>query len=322
MDWQAFGAKIGLPTTGDMGNYYRPQIEEAMRNEQSRSAALGNQPGYQANTPGSLQGGNSMGGLMQATNQAAGRMNQAQSQPMMQNQAMPNPYMPQGFEPGMAYAGGSPNFDMTGRNLTPQQLAQGNDRFRAMQASMSPGGQSQTQNLTQNPYMNAIGNDITRRAGQQFTQQIAPSINRAAVANGGYGGSRQGIAQGLAMSQGMDNVAGQLSNLYGQQFNADRNYGLQSDALDLNVYNANMGWMNQGQQNQLNTLDRLLGWNQQYGIGNATNVQNTPLNYWQAFNQGAQGLGGMGGTGTQNLQGNPWLGALGGYQLGSSLWRG
>ena len=305
--WQEFAQKIGLPWQGDGGNYYRPQIEEAMRNEQSRSAALGNQPGYQANTPGSLQGGNSMGGLMQATNQAAGRMNQAQTWNSPAT-TTPNSYIGQ---QQATWQMGMPN----------QQPAPANSAGAMQMQNALSQANSQSGNVTQNPYLPKMADEIARRASTQFNQQVNPAINRAAVANGGYGGSRQGIAQGLAMSQGMDNVAGQLTNLYGQQFNADRNYGLQSDALDLNVYNANMGWMNQGQQNQLNTLDRLLGWNQQYGIGNATNVQNTPLNYWQQFNQGAQGLGGMGGTGTQNLQGNPWLGALGGALTGGQIWK-
>jgi hypothetical protein len=76
--------------------------------------------------------------------------------------------------------------------------------------------------------------------------------------------------------------------------------------------------MNQGQQNQLNTIDRMMGWNQQ-GINNATTIQNTPLNYYSQFANIGQGLGGMGSSQSQNLQGNPWLGALGGYQLGSRI---
>ena len=117
-----------------------------------------------------------------------------------------------------------------------------------------------------------------------------------------------------------------MGNLAFQGYNADRNFGLANDAMDLNVYNANQNWMNQGAQNQLSALNTILGWNQNYGIGNATNVQNTPLNYWQQFaNTGAQ-LGGLGGTSTQQLQGNPYLGALGGamtgYQLGKGIWGG
>ena len=286
MNWQEFAAKIGLPSTGAMGDYYRPQIEEAMWNE-ARRQSLGFGSGFD------LQGGNDMGGLVNATNQAAGRMPQSvTAQNMPANQYV----QPSG----------------------PQMQNQQYMPAAPTNAAVSPGGQG---NPTQNPYLPAMADDITRRASTQFMQQVNPAINRAAVANGGYGGSRQGIAQGLAMSQGMDNIAGQLSRLYANQFNADRNYGLANDAMDLNVYNANMGWMQQGQQNQLNTLDRLLGWNQQYGIGNSTNVQNTPLNYWQQFSQAAQGLGGMGGIGTNYLQGNPYLGALGGAMTAGNLWK-
>ena len=282
MDWQAFGAKIGLPTTGTMGDYYRPQIEEKMALEARRQQLVGNQPGYQ---PGGT-------GQVGPVAMDAGRPTQAQT---WNSPGQRNPSVP------------------------PQQQALQQPMAQPAQPTQPPAQQFTGQ--TQNPYMGQMADEITRRASTQFNQQINPAIRRAAIANGGYGGSAQGIAQGLAASQGMDNVAGQLTNLYGTQFNADRGYGLQSDALDLNIYNANQGWMNQGQQNQLNTLDKLLGWNQTYGIGNATAAQNTPLNYWQQFNQGAQGLGGMGQTGTQNLQGNPWLGALGGALTGGQIWK-
>ena len=225
-------------------------------------------------------------------------------------------YEPQATGPGAAVFGAS----QPANPYVPQQQAIPQQQ-RPMQAQAQPAQPAQPSGQTQNPYLPQMADEITRRASTQFNQQINPSINRAAVANGGYGGSRQGIAQGLAMSQGMDNIAGQLTNLYGTQFNADRNYGLQSDALDLNVYNANQNWMNQGAQNQLGALNTMLGWNQNYGIGNATGVQNTPLNYWQQFaNTGAQ-LGGLGGSQTQNLQGNPYLGALGGALTGAQLWK-
>lgn len=223
-------------------------------------------------------------------------------------------------QPATTGAAGSPQMQPPAGNMQPPAGFPSMGTYAMPTTQATPPATPQAP--TQNPYLPAMADDITRRASTQFMQQINPAINRAAVANGGYGGSRQGIAQGLAMSQGMDNIAGQLSGLYANQFNADRNYGLANDAMDLNVYNANQNWMRQGQQDQLGLADRLLGWNQQYGVGNATQVQNTPLNYWQQFsNTGAQ-LGGMGGTQSQNLQGNPYLGALGGYQLGKSLWGG
>lgn len=171
----------------------------------------------------------------------------------------------------------------------------------------------------QNPYMQQIGQDITRQVTNNLQRNILPGIGRGAVAAGGYGGSRQGIAEGLAIGETNANLSGQLANLYGNQFNTDRNYGLQSDALDLNVYNANQNWMNQGQQNQIGLIDRMLGWNQQ-GLNTATQAQNTPLNYWQQFTNGATQIGGMGGTNSQQLQGNPYLGAIGGAMTGYNLY--
>lgn len=182
------------------------------------------------------------------------------------------------------------------------------------QSAMRPG-------FSQNPYMPQMADDITRRVNEATAQQMN-NIGRGAVANGTYGSSRTGIAQGLASKGAADVLAGNLANLYGNQFNTDRNYGLQSDALDLNVHNANQNWMQQGAMNQLSALDRMLGWNQQYGIGNTTNVQNTPLNYWQQFANAGSQMGGLGGSQSQNMPGNPWLGALGGYQLGTSLFKG
>jgi hypothetical protein len=79
--------------------------------------------------------------------------------------------------------------------------------------------------------------------------------------------------------------------------------------------------MRLGQNDQLNALNTMMGWQSQ-GINAANQQQQTPMNNWQQFaNTGAQ-LGGMGSTNSQTLQGNPWLGALGGMQLGTKLFGG
>lgn len=75
MTWQEFAAKIGLPAS----EYYRPQIEEAMANEERRQKLLGNQPGFQSGYD--LQGGNSQFNLQQMTNAAAGRIDAPSPQP-------------------------------------------------------------------------------------------------------------------------------------------------------------------------------------------------------------------------------------------------
>ena len=133
------------------------------------------------------------------------------------------------------------------------------------------------------------------------------------------GSSRQGIAEGVAIGDTNRALSSAISNLRSNQYNTDRNYGLQSDALDLNIYNANQNWMNQGQLNQMNMIDRMLGWNQM-GLNTANQAYNTPLNYWQQFMNAGTQLGGMGGTQSQNMQGNPWLSALGGAMTGYNLY--
>jgi hypothetical protein len=97
--------------------------------------------------------------------------------------------------------------------------------------------------------------------------------------------------------------------------------------MDFNTWQANNQNMRQGTQDQISLLNNLLNW-QGIGTGAATNVQNTPMNYWQQFAQGAGNLGGVGGTvnqtgtNSQNLQGNPLLGGIGGYQLWNALFGG
>lgn len=179
---------------------------------------------------------------------------------------------------------------------------------------MSPWG------FTSNPGTAMMAGTMTQNAMDALQRGVLPSIRQGAMSSGGVGSSRQGIAEGLATGETMKGLSGALAGLYSGQFNADRNYGLQSDQLDFNIYQGNNAIQRQAQQDQLGLADRMLGWNQQYGIGNANNVQNTPLNYWQQFGNMATQFGGMGGTQSQNLQGNPWLGGLGGALSGWNLY--
>lgn len=132
---------------------------------------------------------------------------------------------------------------------------------------------------TSNPYLAQMnqGNVNTAMRGyndaiQNVNQQVMPGINNDAFAAGQYGGSRQGIAQGLAL-QGMDRSARDLgisamdsgNQLYGSAFQQAQNnqaqaanqmtgYGLQNgqynagQANNMSQFNANLGLQNQTQQ--------------------------------------------------------------------------
>jgi hypothetical protein len=66
-----------------------------------------------------------------------------------------------------------------------------------------------------NPALQASINAATRPLTQAFEQNILPNIRNEAVAAGGFGGSRQGIAEGIAsqaLQQGIGDVSANISN--------------------------------------------------------------------------------------------------------------
>lgn len=102
--------------------------------------------------------------------------------------------------------------------------------------------------------------------------------------------------------------------------NLNANTGLGYANLDRNINNDNLAWQQQGANMGLGVYDRLQQGNQT-GINAGTNIQNTPLNYWNQFTNTANGIGqGYGTTtGSASSQGSPVLGALGGAQLGGQV---
>ena len=170
-----------------------------------------------------------------------------------------------------------------------------------------------------NPATNWMAQNMIGGVGDMLTRQALPAIDSNAVAAGGVGGSRQGVAQGLAIGDAAKGLSQGLGSLYSGQYNADRNYGLQSDGLDFNIYQGNNAIQRQAQQDQLGLADKMLGWNAS-GLNFATQAQNTPLNYWQQFGNQAAQFGGLGGTQSQQMQGNPALGAIGGALSGWNLY--
>jgi hypothetical protein len=88
------------------------------------------------------------------------------------------------------------------------------------------------------------------------------------------------------------------------------------ETLDRNIYNDNMGWAQQGFNNQRGLMQDAYGY-ATGGLGAATNEYNTPMNYFNQFSGMANAAGGQGGTvnQSQNMQGNPYLGAIGGWNM-------
>lgn len=69
-----------------------------------------------------------------------------------------------------------------------------------------------------NPYLQQISGDIANQATQNFQRNVLPSIQAGAALAGGYGGSRQGIAEGLAMSDLNNQILQNQNQLYGTAY--------------------------------------------------------------------------------------------------------
>lgn len=257
---------------------------------------------------------------------------------------------PQGGSGGAVFGGSNPSGGMKftgGPSPAPMQNAGGAD-------GMS-GGSYMDQT---NPYLQKQMDAVTKTMTDNFNTRVQPQIASNAMAAGGYGGSRQGVLEANAMNDLQANIGNALAglggNAFGQQlqydlgrrsdnlgqgnlglgyYNAANNYNLGLGNqnlgyanLDRQINNDNNSWALQGAQLGNNTWNQLNN-NNLTGLNAGNTIQNTPLDYWNKFSNGANGMGnGFGtSTGTTNVQGNPMLGALGGAQLAGqigNLWGG
>lgn len=254
-----------------------------------------------------------------------------------------NPYTAQAVDAASQAA--TRNYNLA---IAPQRDAQmarsgsfGNTGVQQMQMEDQRNLQGTLGNIATNAYMQdlAAQQQMGEAAANRGTSNSQFNVGaRAGDLNRNMQGTQfdAGLAQQLGMfNAGQGNQMGQFNASQGNQmnmFNAaagnsmlgqQRQLGQNQNQFDQNfdfqTWLANNNQQRLGTQDQLNFMDRLMNWQQQ-GVGAATNVQNTPLNYWQMFNGGAAQLGGMGGTNSQVNQGNPWLGAIGGAQVGGTLY--
>ena len=171
-----------------------------------------------------------------------------------------------------------------------------------------------------NPYLqqniDATMGDMTRN----YNMMVKPNMESSMVASGSFGNSglqqmQQNQQQNLTDSMGKT-AAGMRMQDYNNQQNMYQwdqgfNRSLFNDAYDQNMGNLNA---------TVGLLNNMNQWNQQ-DISNSTNLQNTPMNYWNQFTNAASAVGNGFGTTSQttNMPGNPMLGALGGWSLGNAF---
>ena len=200
------------------------------------------------------------------------------------------------------------------------------------------GSQSAQGQYTQNPYLDKMASGITSQMNDNWQRNQLPSIRSGAMAAGGFGGSRQGVVEANGLNDMNRSLGQNLTNLYGSDYNNAMGRNLQqqqiNNSYDLGLRSSDLGFSNldaninqNNFNNQLSSANfgmgvyNTLNGQTQEGIQAGTNIQNTPLDYQKYFTNSANGVGSGYGTSStsQTNQGNPWLGALGGAQIGNQI---
>jgi hypothetical protein len=222
----------------------------------------------------------------------------------------------------------TPNTPAPGSQTNTPGPVGGGGGFGGMPPGMggwSPGGVSSgSLGGGSNPYLGQMADAITGRFNNNLSRNILPGIRSEYRAMGGQGGSRQGIAEGLAIGESNRGLADALSGAYFGDWTNQQNRNLQRYGMDQN-YNLGMGQLALGNQGQmLNFYGQQRGQDLQqiglgaqlYGLG-----QQGP---WGGLGQASNIYGNIGGQNTNvNLggQGGGWQGALGGALAGGQLGR-
>lgn len=91
-----------------------------------------------------------------------------------------------------------------------------------------------------NPYLQGMADDISRRSNLGL-QQGLQGIRSNSVMGGGLGGSRQGVAEGAAISNTTDSLQGNLANMYNTDYQAGQNRDVQRYGIDSQSASAKYG---------------------------------------------------------------------------------
>jgi hypothetical protein len=146
------------------------------------------------------------------------------------------------------------------------------------QGPTSSPGSTPTMGAPSNPFLGGMADAIGQQLQQNYDRRVAPSLRGNAIAAGGYGGSRQGIAEGIALGDMQQGLANSLANLYGQSYESEQGRNLQREmqgnqlAAQRDMFGQNLGWQKQQFGSQLGEQQRQFNagqgnWQQQFGEG-------------------------------------------------------
>jgi len=176
--------------------------------------------------------------------------------------------------------------------------------------------------VANNPYVNNMAQAAADRAMGSLTPQMA-DIRGGAIMSGGYGGGRQGIAEGNALAGAADSANQAAASIYGNAYG--QGLGHQGNTLGMTG-----GLMNAGMQ-PYNVLNQSGGQQQQREqalIGDAMQQQqfeqNQPYSKFNQYQSGIAGFSPLVGNAGQMVTttpGNSFMSNLGGAAQAYSLLR-
>jgi hypothetical protein len=200
----------------------------------------------------------------------------------------PSPYQAQNVQGIRNLLGGQAGVGMPaqqGPQFTTQTAAvqapdgaYGGGRFSAAESGYRSGGAAPVSSAglnsyTQNPYLTEMGTNLQNQFRDTLLRDTLPGVRGGALAAGGVGGSRQGIAEGLATAGSNTGAANAVTNLYGQDYENQMRRNLQQyqadQAFALGNANIELGYSGQANQYDLGRRNIDLGYTQ---AGNAYNL--------------------------------------------------
>jgi hypothetical protein len=134
---------------------------------------------------------------------------------------------PISYYPGETTAGFTPQQQLA-MNLTENRALMGSPLVSGAQGVMYNTLQGSYMNPESNPWLSATYQKGAQDIVNQFQQATMPEIRRQAFGAGAYGGSRQGIAEGLAgqgLATSLQNLA---TDIYGRNYLTERGYQQQA----------------------------------------------------------------------------------------------
>jgi hypothetical protein len=186
------------------------------------------------------------------------------------------------------------------------------------------------------PYLMQIAEGMQTQANNNLMRNILPGIRGNAVATGGVGGSRQGLAEGQAIGDTQSGLSSAIGNLFntdwqGAQNRALSQYGIDKN-YDLGMTNAaNTRYGIEGQQNLGNQGQWMNFYSQQRGLdqsGAATGAQIYNLanqGDWTGLKNASDIFNTTAGNNVTQTngsqQGGGWQGILGGGISGATFGR-